>query len=69
MALTKEDVEAILEATRPKPLQDFSSRQLWRSGPKIPSGGYAELLKLREQTEKKKLRRPRGRLPRAKPKD
>jgi hypothetical protein len=64
MVLTKEDVAAVLEATKPKPLSVPVPRQMWRAG---PSGDYAELLKLRERTEKpKRPRQPRGRLPRSK---
>ena len=61
MVLTKEDVDAILEATKPAPLR--SQTRIFRSAfPKIPDVTYEDLVKMRGP-------RRRVRLPRLKKSD
>jgi hypothetical protein len=78
MRLTKEDVEAILEATKPKPLGPPTRvKDLFRSpAVRIPEVTYDDLVRMREakkrRKEAEKANRPRLRrvkLPRFKPKD
>jgi hypothetical protein len=75
MMLTKEDVEAILEATKPKALgprpQTYLQSSRANQGPRLPKGGYEDLVRLRKKQERdqekpKRLVRP-ARLPRWKP--
>lgn len=77
MALTKEDVDAILEDAKPRPLgPSIRARDVFRGGPKIPAvtatdmlallardGGYDERVRMRA----KKPPRRRVRIPRIKP--
>jgi hypothetical protein len=57
MVLTKEDIEAILEATRPKPLGRPQTFLQWRRsnpGPRLPDVTYEDLLAIRERDQKQK---------------
>jgi hypothetical protein len=75
MILTREDVDAILEATKPKPLgprpQTYLQSLRSSPGPRLPEGDYEDLVRFRdkqkrEQQKPKRLVRP-ARLPRWKP--
>jgi len=50
MVLTQRDVEAILEATKPCPLNSTNAAVFGTTGAQLPGGDYAALVKQRQKT-------------------
>lgn len=61
MLLTKTDVDAILEASRPCPSNSTDAAKSGTTVAPLPVGGYEALRKLREKTEPRKSPQPERR--------